>query len=1271
MENKNDAYNFPLASFTFGKDEQNNENNNNNYLNNSNPIIMNIYPKSEINNNQMQPSLSQDYFQTSKFNNYNISLSNNNFSNNLKKMIDLNKNNDINNNYSNSNSNFFNTNQSAKLINSNYGGEFTFGQSNEFIKNISENNNSNDNKTFLNNTLKNTYHNSLNNINEINNNSIKKNENLNPPIFIDENNNNFNSYIIVILYTIYHIKSLRKYIMNLNFNKQDYLSNSRTNILFELREICLQIEKNQKINIQEFKESLSYSFKNRRKFILNQADDPVDLFFVILNAIHSFSINSPINEISEELCNAKCFSHKFIWMDLTRIDECECNATSRRLFSNNNYIMDIPMYQIFSLINNIYKSNPNFYLYENSQKIFLYYKEILHNLNMNCPLNGNRCNINKTHHSLFLANSPYYFIFNLDYNQNNNYNNIFNNYSLLNILKCFVLISKSLDISTLFEENARNKNDYNFNKNYNLIGIIFLSLTKIYSCAFKIQKLNNKNILYNLYFSNNYLTFNSFYNLVFYSLKNGLIPIMLFYQERKLEDKSYNNINNDVKDMLTKEQINFLEKYCINNDNLFKTISFNKIRNNENILANIINIPNNNNSNNSQNYFTHNNFKINNKNKVNKQIEQNLINEKNNNNNININENNYLNNIQYKTNTYKNKSEQKQKQIYIDSEEKRIRLSLQNQNKKIYINNNLINEFNDNNYLMDNIKNYHTNENNPINPISTDNKKYKKIKKESETELLKNKISKSNNDEIEVNNKWDMPISYLPYKKEEPITILPIQNQNSIEVNKKNNSNNYFYKNKNNNNLQSNSPLNNENIKKEDIKQKSNSYSKKNGDNFKSLINQLNSNVNNNTNYIINSNLDNVIDKISLSKDIKLKNNYIYYINSNNNNNNNNNNNIRNNMYNNPNSFNKNHNLRNMKDNDNKYGINKVNRSNFDLSSNRPSNYRYENNLSKISYNNQNIKNISDEIISSEEIKKKFRSKKLINKAINYSNNSNNFHNKIKNNNLNSDNSYDAIRNRNISKSEDNTNNNIYNFNYIYNNNNFDMNILGNNIEKKNNYNMENKNYEKIKNHLKKNNNIININNISNISPNNLNRNYIDKENNNTKNNNISKNNEIGQWTCNYCSNINRDDFIYCKICRRNKNGKILRINTQLLSAHHNRKKHGIGIGNRRNFGINKKIEIPKSINMKNSKSTSNRLANKNNIKNIEYPNNKNNLKKSKRNTIIGFSSSKNFKNNENYNNYINNQIPKNKDENNNLEGMRKEYSFTKGSFGERKYNII
>ena len=30
----------------------------------------------------------------------------------------------------------------------------------------------------------------------------------------------------------------------------------------------------------------------------------------------------PINEITEELCNKKCLSHKYVWMDLTIKNEC-------------------------------------------------------------------------------------------------------------------------------------------------------------------------------------------------------------------------------------------------------------------------------------------------------------------------------------------------------------------------------------------------------------------------------------------------------------------------------------------------------------------------------------------------------------------------------------------------------------------------------------------------------------------------------------------------------------------------------------------------------------------------------------------------------------------------------------------------------------------------------------------------------------------------------------------------------------------------------------
>jgi len=1238
MENKNQVFNLPLASFTFGKNESQIENNI--YLNNSKSIYMNGQPNMDTKKAPMQPSLSQDYLQSNKYNKYNTSFSNN-FSNNVQKMIDSNKNKNANQiNFNNSNY-FNNTNQNSNMISLNYGGELTFGQSNETMKNFNnENNNQIDFNNVYNNSLKNNYFNNKTNINNdtINLKNIKDIKD-NPffPIFIDENKNDNNSYIIVILYSIYHMRPLKEYIINLNFGEQQGAINNKeinSNILYSLKKIYEQIGNNSNISINELKESLSYLFNIKSKFMLNQPDDAVDLFFIILNAIHSFSIKSPLNQISDELCNnTKCFSHKYIWMDLTRIDECECNGTSRRLFSNHNYITDIPMNQIFSLINNYSNKNPKYILAANYQKLFFYYKEILHNLNMNCPLNGNRCNINKMHHRLFLGNSPSYFIFHLDYNQSNN--NIFNNYYMINILKCFILISKSLEISSLFEENTRNKNDYNFNKNYNLIGLVFLSLTKIYSCAFKSMNNSNSNnsILYNYYNSGNCLSFNSFYDLVVYSLKNGLIPIMLFYQENQINNSNlYDNVKNDV---LSKEQINQLEKYSINIDNLFKTISHNKIRNNENVLISISHRNNNNNLNNipinSQNINQSNNNNKNNNNIINQNMNQIINNE-------NIMDNNYYNNKQqhkYNSNSYKVKSNINQNinlnQMYSETE---VRSSLKNQNN--YSNN--IN-VGDNYYSANQIKNMKAsdNNNNIINNENTNNKKYKKVN-EYEINNKNNRIPKSTNEEFSMNN-WDLPMPYIYYKKEEPIAILPIQNQTSIEVNTKNNSNNYFYR-KHINNMQMNNMNNPIDIKKSEFKQKSNSYTKKHGENIKSIINRLDSNNNKNN---INPNSDNgnnIKNRIPLNKEYKMNTNNSDY-------NRNVNINYSYNYNNNPNSFNKNHNLRNIiKD---KYTFNKINKSNFDASSNRPSNFRYDNNsnISNISYNNnQNIRNISDDIIFSEEIKKKFKNKKLINQMINYSSN-----NRVKNNiNAHKNNNNEKI----VSKSDDNSNSNIYNFNYIYNNNNFDMNILGNNVDKNN---VIHKSYEKTKNNLKRNNNnnVININNISNVNSNNSEYNN-EKDNKNYKN--VTKSNDIGHWTCDYCSNINRDDYMYCKICKRSKNGKILRINTQILNYKHSQKMHSKKMGNRLSANNSKKPGTQKKKSIKSN--NSNKINNNN-------KNNKYSLKKFKRNTMVGFSSTKKFNDNINYNDYIN-QDEKLKDFNN-IE-LKKEYSFTKASFDNRKYNI-
>ena len=159
----------------------------------------------------------------------------------------------------------------------------------------------------------------------------------------------------------------------------------------------------------------------------------------------------------------------------------------------------------------------------------------------------------------------------------------------------------------------------------------------------------------------------------------------------------------------------------------------------------------------------------------------------------------------------------------------------------------------------------------------------------------------------------------------------------------------------------------------------------------------------------------------------------------------------------------------------------------------------------------------------------------------------------------------------------------------------------------------------------------------------------------------MAKSNDNGHWTCDYCSNINREDYMYCKICKRSKNGKILRINTQILNYKHSQKAHSKKVGNRSNAHNRKNTGIQKKKSIKSN--NSNKINNSN-------KNNKYSLKKFKRNTMVGFSSTKKFNDNINYNDYINqdNQDEKFKDFNN-ME-LKKEYSFTKASFDNRKYNI-
>lgn len=99
-----------------------------------------------------------------------------------------------------------------------------------------------------------------------------------------------------------------------------------------------------------------------------------------------------MNEIIDASCNSKCFSHKYIWMDLLKKEECECKGVNKRLFSNHNYIFDIPIQKILEIsegfnkieMDKCFKLKPSKFseefarnIIEIKGKLFLYLKALI------------------------------------------------------------------------------------------------------------------------------------------------------------------------------------------------------------------------------------------------------------------------------------------------------------------------------------------------------------------------------------------------------------------------------------------------------------------------------------------------------------------------------------------------------------------------------------------------------------------------------------------------------------------------------------------------------------------------------------------------------------------------------------------------------------------------------------------------------------------------------------------------------------------------------
>ena len=728
----------------------------------------------------------------------------------------------------------------------------------------------NQNNINVNNSL--NYNNNYNNNNNVNNNNININNqsnNNNNGLFNNNNNNNNNfyqnyfnfhsnstndqiSFLNTILIALYNMKSLRKYIIN----EVNNINEHKNILLNSIRQIFLQINDNfnnyssKKIDINNVRIILGELFKNRRKFLLEHPDDPNDLYFTIINAIHSNFLNLNLNETSDESCKIKCYSHKFLWLDISRIDECECGSNKKILFSNHNYVFDIPLDLILELIKNKNELNTI------NNKIFHYYKILFNNKFINdCPSNGNRCVINRVHKKLVLNNNPLYFVFNLQFM------NIKKILTCFEILKSFILIPKILDLNLLFDFNVNgNKIFYKFD----FKGMILLKNNHSFSCFFINKNLNNIFIYYD---DENYKFFNNYFDVVNYVLKNKQIPYMIFYKINNNNLVDNNNNFNDV--FLSNEQINILEKFAINNDNFYKILQ-NKIRINEDILnTKNLNLSSNFNSNNSSLNSVFNNENNNNNNYYNNNNNKILMNNNNNNNKEYM-----CYNCQFK-NKFENKfcikcgannleiingkiNNNRASENIFNNNNNNIKKNTQNNffnNPSIPIQKNI-------NYIIQSNNNTHNNTNN--NTIKRNSSNSSNSKHSDNKNNNNNNNNKKYNDEYtkkmneKIRKNYDMPKPFIP-KKEIPIKInspsindLIIVSQNnsnqkikkSYNINNNYNNNNYNFQNINinNNNYLNNNILNNNNNNNnnhyQNINNKINSSNKRKNDKYNNIENE-------------------------------------------------------------------------------------------------------------------------------------------------------------------------------------------------------------------------------------------------------------------------------------------------------------------------------------------------------------------------------------------------------------------------------------------------
>jgi hypothetical protein len=96
-----------------------------------------------------------------------------------------------------------------------------------------------------------------------------------------------NSFLGVTIHSLFHLKHFKNFILNeISLNEKD----QKYKLLNELQSVMNKYSQNKKVDVSKLRVSLAEGFNNRRKFLLDQPEDPVDCLFVFLNAVHSYTM---------------------------------------------------------------------------------------------------------------------------------------------------------------------------------------------------------------------------------------------------------------------------------------------------------------------------------------------------------------------------------------------------------------------------------------------------------------------------------------------------------------------------------------------------------------------------------------------------------------------------------------------------------------------------------------------------------------------------------------------------------------------------------------------------------------------------------------------------------------------------------------------------------------------------------------------------------------------------------------------------------------------